>query len=149
MVSSLTVCASTLVLGTIVGHVCRVAGNEAAETEEIIQMSAFVQLLQGPGNSRSRIGDWAILAFLLTQGTDGALTYVGMTIFGPEVEANPVIAQLVAVLGVSAGLIVAKAVAMMLGVLLHLTAVHRVVLALTAVYLTTAIGPWTLLLFAS
>lgn len=112
-------------------------------------MSAFVQLLQGPGDSRSRIGDWAIVAFLLAQGADGALTYVGISVFGPEVEANPVIAQLVGMLGVSAGLIVAKAVAMTLGVVLHLTAVHRVVVVLTGIYLTTAIGPWTVLLFAS
>ncbi len=111
-------------------------------------MSTLVPLVQASADSQSRFGDWAILAFLSAQALDGALTYLGVSSYGPQVEANPLIVGLIGSLGLGGGLVLAKGVAMLLGILLHLIAVHRVVAALTGVYVTTAIGPWTLLLFA-
>lgn len=111
-------------------------------------MSALVQLVQDRADSPSRFGDWAILAFLAAQALDGMLTYLGVRSFGPQIEANPLIVGLIDSLGLWGGLVLAKGVAMLLGIVLHLVAVHRVVAALTGVYVTTAIWPWTLLLFA-
>lgn len=107
-----------------------------------------MQLVRRSPDSRSWFGDTAILAFLLAQALDGCLTYLGVSSFGPQIEANPLIVSLIESLGLGGGLVVAKGVAMLLGIGLHLIAVHSVVAALTGVYVTTAIWPWTLLLFA-
>jgi hypothetical protein len=97
--------------------------------------------------SRSSFGDLALVAFLLVQGLDGFYTYLGVGIYGPHIEANPVVASLMSYLGEIAGLISAKAVASFLGICLYFCEVHAIVALLTGFYLTAAIGPWTLILF--
>ena len=96
----------------------------------------------------SASGDMIILAFLIVQGLDGVLTYLGVTLFGPQVEGNPLVAGLITGLGLGPGLALAKMTAAGFGIMLHLTQVHRMIAALTAVYLTLAVLPWAgLLLF--
>jgi hypothetical protein len=100
------------------------------------------------GRLRSRVfGDLVIIVFLCAQVLDGVFTYMGLQIFGPTIEANPLIAALIHSVGPVAALSLAKFAAMAFGAFLHLSAVHNVVATLTGIYLLLAIGPWTSLLF--
>lgn len=100
-----------------------------------------------PGMTRSRFGDAALLLFLLAQACDGVLTYVGVTVYGPQIEANPLISWLMASLGSGPGLATAKLTAGGFGIALHLSAVHRTVALLTAFYFAAAVGPWVAILY--
>lgn len=95
----------------------------------------------------SLFGDIVLVAFLLVQCFDGVFTYVGVTAFGPGIEANPVVAGLMAHLGDGPGLLSAKMMAAFLGICLHFREVHLAVAALTGFYAAAAIAPWTLILF--
>ena len=53
----------------------------------------------GQPRQRSRLGDVALLGFLLAQVLDGVFTYIGVTTFGIEIEANPIVAGLMTHLG--------------------------------------------------
>ncbi len=97
--------------------------------------------------SRSWFGDLALVAFLLSQVADGAMTYVGVLTFGPAIEVNPLVGSLMAVFGQGIALTAAKFVAAVLGILLHVREVHGAVAALTGLYLAAAVVPWTTLLF--
>ena len=99
-----------------------------------------------PRLQRSLFGDVAILAFLLAQCLDGVFTYVGVSTFGLGVEANPVIAGLMATLGHGAGLLGAKSLAGALGVCLHLREIHGAVALLTGFYVAVAVLPWIAIL---
>jgi hypothetical protein len=90
-------------------------------------------------------GDVAVVIFVIVQALDGALTYLGVHIWGPAIEANPLVSSAVAMAGVGTGLAAAKLVAVAFGVVLHLRRVHNVVALLTAFYIAAAILPWTLL----
>lgn len=92
---------------------------------------------------RSLFGDIVVLGFLIVQCLDGALTYLGMRIWGPGIEANPLVSSAVAAVGLGAGLAMAKSVAIGFGILLHLHRVHTLVALLTALYVAAAIIPWT------
>lgn len=92
-------------------------------------------------------GDVVMVVFLCTQILDGAFTYVGLQVFGPTIEANPLIAWLIGALGPAAALTLAKVTAIAFGAFLHLSSVHRTIATLTGIYLLLAIGPWTHLLF--
>lgn len=93
-------------------------------------------------------GDIAILVFLIVQGLDGALTYLGVHIWGLAVEANPIVSSAVSIAGVGGGLAAAKLVAIGLGIALHLKGVHRAIAALSVVYIAVAIIPWALMFLA-
>ena len=93
-----------------------------------------------------RFGDIAVVTFMIVQALDGVLTYLGVHIWGPSVEANPLISSAVSVAGAGVGLAAAKLFAVALGIILHLRRVHGVVALLTAFYLAVAIVPWTMLL---
>ena len=95
----------------------------------------------------SYFGDLALAAFLVVQALDGFYTYVGVSTYGLDVEANPIVSAFMAYFGEAGGLVGAKAVASMLGICLYFCQVHAVVALLTGFYLTAAIAPWTLLLF--
>ncbi|MGE5358973.1 MAG: DUF5658 family protein [Bacteroidales bacterium] len=97
---------------------------------------------------RSLFGDLVIIVFLVCQALDGMFTYVGLQRFGPSIEANPVIAAALPYFGGAATLAVAKLVAASFGIALHLSGVHRVVAALTALYVAAAVTPWAVLLLA-
>jgi hypothetical protein len=92
---------------------------------------------------RCRFGDLAMLCFLVVQCLDGVMTYLGIVIWGPGIEANPIVSSAVAFAGVGTGLTVTKLVAVCCGIALHLSRVHNLVAFLTAVYIAIAIVPWT------
>lgn len=94
---------------------------------------------------KSLFGDLMVVGFLLMQCLDGVFTYLGVGIWGPTIEANPLISSAMAVAGGVAGVGAAKAVAIGFGILLHLRRVHNLVALLTAIYFTAAILPWTAL----
>ena len=95
----------------------------------------------------TRFGNWAIVLFLIAQGLDGVFTYVGLTVYGPSIEANPLLGWLMHTFGAGPALAGAKLTAAGLGIILHLVAVHRAVALLTILYAGAAILPWTHLLF--
>ena len=95
----------------------------------------------------SLFGDIAVVAFLVSQILDGIFTYIGVTTYGIGIEANPLIAELMTQLGHGPGLFSAKLLAAVLGICLHLRAIHRAVAVLAAFYLTVAVAPWALILF--
>ena len=95
---------------------------------------------------RSTFGDVVVVGFLIVQCLDGVLTYLGVSIWGPDIEANPLISSAIALAGPIPGLAGAKLVAIGFGIMLHLRRVHNVVALLTLVYLVVAILPWAALL---
>ena len=101
----------------------------------------------GLHSRRSRFGDVAVVVFLMTQALDGVLTYVGVTLLGLHMEANPLLAWLMGSMGHGPALTSAKVLAGGFGILLHISSVHRVVAALTAFYVIVAIIPWLALLY--
>jgi hypothetical protein len=107
------------------------------------------QLYKQWEHPRSTFGDLAGVAFLLVQGLDGVFTYLGVSIWGPSIEANPIISSAMAIVGPVSGLATAKLIAISLGIVLHLRRVHNLVAALTAVYVAVAILPWTALFLAN
>ncbi|CAN5412914.1 hypothetical protein BH23ACI1_BH23ACI1_10970 [soil metagenome] len=99
------------------------------------------------GTQRHVFGDVAIVVFLLAQILDGVLTYIGVSLYGPEMEGNPLISWLMAQMGEGPGLATAKITASFFGIVLHLSAVHKAVALLAVFYVAVAIVPWTLILF--
>jgi hypothetical protein len=97
---------------------------------------------------RSLFGDAVLIVFLLAQCFDGVFTYVGVVSFGLGIEANPLVAALMASIGHGAGLFTAKAVAIVLGIGLHLRQVHGAVALLAGFYVFVAVLPWIAILFS-
>ena len=93
----------------------------------------------------SFFGDLIVVGFMLVQCLDGVLTYLGVTVWGLGIEANPLISSAVSAAGLGVGLFTAKLVAVGFGILLHLRRVHNLVALLTLIYLGIAILPWTAL----
>jgi hypothetical protein len=92
-------------------------------------------------------GDVALIAFLLAQASDGVLTYIGVSTYGPRVEGNPLIGWLMTAMGQGPALATAKLTAGFFGVALHLSSVHRTVALLAAFYVAVAVLPWIAILF--
>jgi hypothetical protein len=92
-------------------------------------------------------GDVVLLVFLMAQCLDGVLTYVGVVTYGTSVEANPLIATMMAHLGHGVALMGAKSVAALLGICLHLRQVHVAVAVLAVFYVAVAVIPWMAILF--
>ena len=99
------------------------------------------------GTSRSLFGDIALLIFLLAQARDGVLTYIGVNVYGPQMEGNPLISWLMATMGEGPALAAAKLTAGVFGVALHMSAVHKAVALLAVFYVVVAVCPWLALLF--
>jgi hypothetical protein len=95
----------------------------------------------------SLFGNLAVLAFLCVQCLDGVFTYMGVSIWGPGIEGNPIVSSAVSYAGLVPGLAGAKLVAVVFGIILHLRRVHNIVALLTAFYIAVAIVPWAALLF--
>jgi len=120
-----------------------------AQTAYLDPGSVFGNPLPKVWNSRLRrslFGDVAIVAFLLAQCFDGIFTYIGVNTFGLGVEANPLIASLMASFGHGAALVGTKSVAGALGVCLHLREIHAAVAVLAGFYVAVAIVPWLAIL---
>jgi hypothetical protein len=94
---------------------------------------------------RSRFGDLVVVTFMVMQCLDGVFTYMGIRIWGPTIEANPLVSSAMNAAGVAAGLGGAKMMAIGFGIVLHLRRVHNVVALLTAIYFAVAILPWAAL----
>jgi hypothetical protein len=92
-----------------------------------------------------RVDDLIVLGFLLVQCLDGIFTYLGVSIWGTGIEANPIVSSAVSVAGLGAGLAGTKLVAAGFGIALHLKRAHSVIAFLTAIYVALAILPWTAL----
>lgn len=99
------------------------------------------------GTRRSIFGDVALIVFLLAQASDGVLTYIGVSTYGPHVEGNPLIAWLMSAMGEGPALAAAKLTAGFFGIALHLSAVHKAVALLAGFYVAVAIIPWVAILF--
>jgi hypothetical protein len=97
----------------------------------------------------STFGNVAFVGFLLAQTLDGVFTYLGVSLWGPRVEANPLIGSLMTVVGPASGLAGAKLMAIGFGMALHLRRVHNLVAFLTIVYVAVAILPWTAVFLAN
>ena len=97
---------------------------------------------------RSLFGDAVLVLFLLAQCFDGVFTYVGVVTFGLGIEANPIVATLMRSFGHGPGLVTAKAVAIALGIGLHLRQVHSAIALLAAFYVVVALVPWIAILFS-
>lgn len=87
-------------------------------------------------------GELAILAFFLAQALDAAFTYWGVAMHGRGIEANPLLGSLMLAIGEGPALASAKLTAAGCGMILHLTHVHRIVAALTLLYVCVALLPW-------
>ena len=90
-------------------------------------------------------GNVAVLAFVLVQCLDGALTYMGVHTWGMSIEANPLVSSAVSLAGVGTGLAATKMFAVGLGIMLHLRRIHLVVALLALFYVAVAILPWTVM----
>src|SRR5258708_9419066 len=88
---------------------------------------------------RSLFGDLMVITFLVMQCLDGVFTYLGVGIWGPTIEANPLITSAMGVVGVVCGVAGAKAMAISFGILLHLRRVHTTAPPLTARYFASAL----------
>jgi uncharacterized membrane protein len=98
-------------------------------------------------NPTRRVADIVVVVFLAAQACDGVFTYVGVSLYGVGIEGNPLLAWLMAAIGEGPALAAAKVTAGALGIALHLTAVHRILAALSAFYVAVAILPWIAILF--
>ena len=98
---------------------------------------------------RCRFGDLAVLGFLVVQCLDGTLTYLGIAIWGPGIEANPIVSSAVAFAWVGTALTATKLLAICCGIALHLGRVHNLVALLTLMYVAIAILPWTAMFLAT
>jgi hypothetical protein len=90
-----------------------------------------------------------VLSFLVVQCLDGVFTYVGVNLWGPSAEGNPLIRSAVSYAGPGLGLAGAKLFAVALGIALHLFRVHNVIAFLTALYVILALIPWTVVFVVS
>ena len=90
-------------------------------------------------------GNAAVIAFVIAQYLDGALTYLGLHTWGVAVEANPLVSSAVSFAGVGTGLAATKLFAVSLGMMLHLKRAHLVVALLAALHFAVAVVPWTLM----
>jgi hypothetical protein len=96
---------------------------------------------------RSRwLGDSILLTFMIVQVCDGLFTYVGVQTLGLSIEANPVVGWYLVTVGVGAGLIAMKTLAVGCAAILHRSAQHRILGVLTILYLGVAVAPWAWLL---
>jgi hypothetical protein len=98
-----------------------------------------------PGDESLAEAIW--IAFVVVQALDGAMTFIGMQAFGIHIEANPLIAWYVSMLGPALALCAVKLFAVACGIALYLTAQHKAIAALALAYLLAAVGPWTHLLW--
>jgi hypothetical protein len=73
---------------------------------------------------------------------DGVFTYLGVTFWGLQAEANPLVSSAMLMAGLGPGLAGVKLIAVGLGIVLHHFRVHNVVALLTIIYIAAAIVPW-------
>lgn len=85
-----------------------------------------------------------LYVFAGVQIMDATLTYVG--IGRGFYEGNPLVAALMSSVGVAAALAIVKSVSITLGAFVFAMGYVRTLQVLTALYVVTALAPWTILL---
>lgn len=92
-------------------------------------------------------------ALVICQILDGVLTYSGLRLLGVEMEGNGILRKMIHAYGMVPALCFAK-VGALLSVGVLTVAAHRrkwirpIILALSAIYLTLALVPWTLAIWS-
>lgn len=86
------------------------------------------------------------MAFVAVQLLDGMLTFAGVQMFGPPIEANPIVSWYIGAFGAIRGLLFVKLLAIGCATILHRTARHRTLGVLTVVYVAAAVAPWIVVL---
>ena len=115
--------------------------------EHITLHRNWVHRLYKPWDTPTSVfGNLMVVGFLIVQFLDGGLTYLGVSTWGPGIEANPLLSAAMAYVGIGVGLAAAKSVAIAFGIVLHLYRVHTMVALLTLFYVAAAIVPWAALL---
>ena len=109
-------------------------------------MTAIAQPTSSSLFGQERFGNIVVILFLVAQLLDGIFTYLGVAAFGLS-EGNPIIAYYMTHHGVGPSVTVAKSLAIMCSMVLHLLGLHRTLAVLTLLYLSMAVLPWTYLLF--
>ena len=80
--------------------------------------------------------------FVIMQVADGVLTYAAVEQFGSAAEGNPIVATWIVLTGAAPALVGAKLFACACGGVLYAAGVHRILAALSALYLLAAVVPW-------
>jgi hypothetical protein len=103
-----------------------------------------------PGSvaARKAFARAVLVVFLLTQATDGVLTYIGVGMHGMHAEANPLAARLMAAVGLGPAVAGLKLATASIGCGLHVLGVHRVLAVVAAIYVVAAVLPWAAVLLA-
>lgn len=90
-------------------------------------------------------GNVVFLAFVLAQCFDVLLTYIGVGVWGLEVEANPWIVWNMSIMGIGLGLMMGKLPSLVCGILLYKIRAHNAMMIVVATYWVFAIIPWAYL----
>jgi uncharacterized membrane protein len=98
--------------------------------------------------TRSVFGVGMLAVFVAAQLCDGVLTYVGVSTFGHDIEANPIVAWYIGIFGAGIALFAVKTLAIGCAMLLYRFAHYRTIGALTIIYLALAVHPWVNLLLS-
>ena len=98
--------------------------------------------LHMPARRRFSKAELVWVAFVVVQALDGVMSYIGVHMFGPWIEANPLVAWYTSMFGPAVAFTVVKLFAIACGTMLYLMARHRTVAALTLFYLAFAVAPW-------
>jgi hypothetical protein len=97
-----------------------------------------------PGSKSRAI--WALGLFIAVQCADAVQTVIGISRFGPGIEANPLLSLCATVFGAGAALVGAKVVAIVGGATLHVLSQHFILAALTVACVFGAVIPWAMVL---
>ena len=111
-------------------------------------MTAIAQPAASRLFGHEAFGNFVVVLFLIAQLLDGIFTYLGVAAFGLS-EGNPIIAYYMTHHGVGPSVTVAKSLAIICSMILHLLGMHRTLAVLTLLYLSMAVLPWTYLLFVA
>jgi len=82
------------------------------------------------------------VVFLAAQVIDGVLTYVGVSVFGLHVEANPLLSTSMHAMGAPRALLSSKLLACVCGYILYRTAFHRPLAITAGLCVGVAVVPW-------
>lgn len=93
-------------------------------------------------DSSSRTLALALALFVAVQVADACSTAAGVALYGPAIEANPVLALLMNAWGTTAGLLAGKLLAVAGGAILYLNSRHLTLNLLTVGYVYAALVPW-------
>ena len=106
-----------------------------------VQTKTFQTL---PGSATRALS--AVALFAAVQIADVSLTLDGIGRFGSAIEANPVLAWAMSLLGAGVTLWGAKVLALLCGAVLYKRERHLILTLLTILYVFGAVVPWSMIL---